>query len=119
MDDLRKPWLVPLTFLSTIVLTVAFIGLVGSIGYVINAPAKEGVAEINPFSGRVMHPKENKFKTEPLSWAAIGFGIIGAGAGIAREWARAEKRRIDTQLERMGIFPPPSKGFFHRLMGGG
>lgn len=119
MDDLRKPWLGPLTFISTLVLVVALVGMAGSFLYVLNAPAKEGEAVLNPFSQRVMHPKVNKFRTEPLSWAAIGFGVIGAGAGVAREWGRAEKRRIDTELERMGIFPPPSRGFFRRLFGGG
>lgn len=119
MDDLRKPWLGPLAILSTFVLVLAFGGLVASMFYVVQKPAQTAGTQINPFSGRIMTPKVNKFKTEPLAWAAVGFGILGLGAGIAREWARRERRRIETALERLGIFPPPSRGLFQRIFRGG
>ena len=118
VEGMSKVWLGPLAQLSMVLLLVSIVGVIGTAYYVSQQPAvRSETKAINFLKGQEMVQNESKFATEPMSWAVLGFSVIGIGSGVAREWARREKKRLDRELERIGIFPPPSQSFLSRLFG--
>ncbi len=103
---MSKGWLGPLAQISMVLLLISIVGVVGTGYYVSQQPADRSETKaINFLRGQEMVQNESKFATEPMSWAVLGFSIIGIASGAMREWARREKKRLDRQLERIGIFP--------------
>ena len=115
MADMRKPWLTPLARICMVLVVVCLIGGGAALFYVLKAPAEVAGTVAPLFGGRSMEVKQNKFVTQPLSWVALALLVVGMIAGGAREWAIRTRRILDTRLERMGIFPPPSPGLVRRL----
>ena len=115
MADMRKPWLTPLARICLVLVVVCLIGGGAALFYVLKAPAEVAGTVAPLFGGRSMEVKQNKFVTQPLSWVALALLVVGMIAGGAREWAIRTRRILNTRLERMGIFPPPSPGLVRRL----
>ena len=102
---MSKGWLGPLAQISMVLLLISIVGVVATGYYVSQQPAIQSETKaINFLRGQEMVQNESKFATEPMSWAVLGFSVIGIASGATREWARREKKRLDRQLERIGIF---------------
>ncbi len=117
---MSKQWLAPLAQICSIILIVSIVGVAGSAYYVTQQPAQRAETMATNFlRGQQMPKNASKFVTEPLSWAVVGFSLIGVAAGVTWDWARREQKRMRRALERMGVFPPPTKGFLSRILGRG
>ena len=115
-SKLTKGWLTPLSQICTIVLVISIVGVIASGYYVgqLDAVRSETPA-INFLKGQEMVQDKNKFLTETSSWIVVGFSAIGLLSGITREWSRHKRRKLDRQLEQIGVFPPPGQNVISRI----
>lgn len=113
---LTKGWLGPLAQICTIVLIICIVGVIVA-GYYVGQldSIRSETPAINFLRGQEMVRNENKFLTEPSSWIVVGFAVIGLIAAITREWSRHKKRKLDRQLEQIGVFPPPGQNVISRI----
>ena len=92
MEGMNKPWPGPLSQICLVLLIVSIMGVAGTAYYVSQQPSvRSDTPAIDFLKGQEMAQNQSKFATEPMSWAVLGFAVVGLSAGVTREWARREK----------------------------